>query len=140
MGIRSFFKKAGGWIKDKFHKAKNAVGKFAKAAAPVVKKAVNFIDKTPLSGIVNNFTGGAFDTAKKLINLIPDGKVKDTVSNFTNKAEEMKNKVNNELDKRQEQAKGIIDKGREAAHILGGSGSIPSAEQRARLASMPKPF
>ena len=113
MGIRSFFKKAGGWMKDKFHKAKNGVVKFAKAAAPVVKKAVNFIDKTPISNIINSFTGGAFDTAKKVINLIPDGKVKDTVNNFTNKAEELKNRAVNEIDKRQDQAREMINKGRD---------------------------
>ena len=119
MGIRSFFKKAGGWMKDKFHKVKNGVVKFAKAAAPVVKKAVNFIDKTPISNIINSFTGGAFDAAKKVINLIPDGKVKDTVNNFTNKAEELKNRAVDEIDKRQNQAREVIDKGRGIIENIG---------------------
>ena len=30
MGLKRFFKKAGAWFKDKFHKAKNVVVKFAK--------------------------------------------------------------------------------------------------------------
>ena len=30
MGLKKFFKKAGDWVKDKFHKAKNVVTKFAK--------------------------------------------------------------------------------------------------------------
>ena len=114
MGLRKFFKKAGGWIKDKFHKVKNGVVKFAKAAAPVAKKVVNFIDKTPLSGVINTATGGLFEGAKKVINMLPDGKVKEAATNFTNKAEAVKNNVNSELDKRQEQAKGLIDRGREA--------------------------
>ena len=112
MGLKRFFKKAGGWIKDKFHKAKNAVVKVAKVAAPIAKKVVNFIDKTPFSGVVNTLTGGVFDGAKKVINMLPDGAVKKKAEEYAHKAEEIKNNVNTELDKRQEQAKGLIDKGR----------------------------
>ena len=114
MGIRKFFKKVGGWVKDKFHAVKNGVTKFAQKAAPVVKKVVNFVDKTPIGAIANSFTGGMFSKAKDLINMLPEGKVKDTVSNFTNKAEQFKDKAINEIDKRQEQARGLIDKGRNA--------------------------
>ena len=128
MGIRSFFKRAGNWVKDKFHAVKNGVTKFAKAAAPIIKKGVNFIDKTPISGVINTFTGGAFDKAKKLIDLLPDGSVKDKINEYKNKAEDMRNRVVDEVDKRQNQARGLIDKGREiidkgqkAWDIVGGS-------------------
>ena len=45
MGIKKFFKKVGGWVKDKFHKATHVVGKVVGKAVPVVKKVVNFVDK-----------------------------------------------------------------------------------------------
>ncbi len=117
MGIRKFFKRIGGWFKDKFHAAKTGVQKFAKVVKdrviPVVQKGVNFIDKTPFGGIINSFTGGAFDKARRLINLIPGGKVKEKAEEYMNKAEDARNKVVNEIDKRQDQARGIIDKGRD---------------------------
>ena len=129
MGIKKFFKRVGGWFKDKFHAAKTGVQKFAKVVKdkviPVVQKGVNFIDKTPIGGIVNTFTGGAFDKARQLINLIPGGKVKEKAEEYMNKAEDVRNKVVNEIDKRQDQARGLIDKGRgvvdklnQAAHII----------------------
>ena len=111
MGIRKFLTNTSSWMRDKFHNIKNGVAKFAKVAVPVVKTAVNFIDKTPIGGIINSATGGAFSIAKNLINLIPEGRVKDTVSNFTNKAEEYKNKAVDEIDKRQQQAREFINTG-----------------------------
>ena len=113
MGIRKFFKNTGSWMKDKFHQLKNGVTKFAKVAAPVVKNAVNFIDKTPVGGVIDAFTGGMFDKAKKLVSLLPDGSVKNAASNFTNRAEELKNKAVDELNTRQEQARNLINKGRD---------------------------
>ena len=137
MGIKKFFKRVGGWFKDKFHAAKTGVQKFAKVVkekvVPVIQKGVNFIDKTPISNIVNTFTNGAFDKAKNLINLIPGGKVKDKAEEYINKAEDARNKVVNEIDKRQDQARGIIDKGRGIVDkfkqgvniVVGGKNGLP---------------
>ena len=114
MGIRNFFKRTGNWLKDKFHAVKNGVTKFAKVAVPVVKKAVNFIDKTPIGPIVNAYTGGLFERGKKLINLLPDGTVKDKANQYMNKAEQFKDKTVNEINTRQNQARDLINRGREA--------------------------
>ena len=136
MGIKKFFKRVGGWFKDKFHAAKTGVQKFAKVVkekvVPVIQKGVNFIDKTPIGGIVNTFTNGAFEKAKNLINLIPGGKVKEKAEEYVKKAEDARNKVVNEIDKRQDQARGIIDKGRDIVdrakqgmQIIGGKNGLP---------------
>lgn len=122
MGIKKWFKKVGGWFKDKFHAAKTGVQKFGKVVkekvVPVIQKGVNFIDKTPISNIINAFTGGAFDKAKNLINLIPGGKVKEKAEAYVKKAEDMRNKVTNEIDKRQDQARDYIDRAKQAANII----------------------
>ena len=118
MGIKNFFKKVGGWVKDKFHKVKNGVTKFAKVVAPVVKKGIDFIDKTPIAPIINGVTGGLFNKAKDLINILPDGSVKDKLNEYRNKAEGFKNRVVDEVDKRQNQARDIIDKGRNAIGVI----------------------
>lgn len=116
MGIKKFFKKVGGWFKDKFHAAKTGVQKFGKIVkdkvVPVIQKGVNFIDKTPIGGIVNTFTGGAFDKARRLINLIPGGKVKEKAEEYVNKAEDVRKRAVDEIDKRQDQARDVIDRGR----------------------------
>ena len=115
MGIKKWFKRTGGWFKDKFHAAKTGVQKFAKVVkenvVPAVQKGMNFIDKTPLSGVINAYTGGAFDKARRLINLIPNGNVKDKMNAYVNKGEEFKNNMNSELDKRQNQARDLMHKG-----------------------------
>ena len=118
MGIKSFFKKIGGWVKDKFHKAKNVVAKFAKPVVKVAKKVVNFVDKTPLAPIISKATGGIFDTAKKVINLIPDGDVKKNVQNFTQKAEATAGQVVNKVDNIQNKAKDLIDRGQKIAGVV----------------------
>ena len=118
MGIKSFFKKVGGWVKDKFHKAKNVVAKFAKPVVKVAKKVVNFVDKTPLAPIISKATGGIFDTAKKVINLIPDGDVKKNVQNFTQKAEATAGQVVNKVDNIQNKAKDLIDRGQKIAGVV----------------------
>ena len=125
MGIKSFFKRTGNWLKDKFHTIKNGVTKFAKVAAPVIKKGVDFIDKTPIAPIVNAYTGGLFDKAKKLIDILPDGTVKDKLNNYTDKAEEMRNRAVDEIDKRQYQARDMIDKGRNAIDVISGKAPTP---------------
>ena len=129
MGIKKFFKKAGGWIKDKFHKVKNVVTKFAKPVVKVAKKVVNFIDKTPLAPIINGFTGGLFDKGRKLLNLLPDGDVKKKAEEFTNKAEEAVKHGTDKVNEYQDKARGLIDRGRgvlgkidEARHVLGNAG------------------
>ena len=118
MGIKNFFKKVGGWVKDKFHKVKNGVTKFVKVVAPVVKKGVDFIDKTPIAPIINGVTGGLFDKAKKLINILPDGTVKDKLNEYSDKAERFKDRAVDEIDKRQNQARDLIDKGRNAIGVI----------------------
>ena len=125
MGLKRFFKKAGAWVKDKFHKAKNVVTKFAKPVVRIVKKATDFIGKTPIAPILDKFTGGLYGTAKKVIDLIPDGTVKDNVNKFTDQAKktadqaigkvgEYQNKANEVIDK----GKQWIDKGKQAAEII----------------------
>ena len=125
MGIKSFFKRTGNWLKDKFHTIKNGVTKFAKVAAPVIKKGVDFIDKTHIAPIVNAYTGGLFDKAKKLIDILPDGTVKDKLNNYTDKAEEMRNRAVDEIDKRQYQARDMIDKGRNAIDVITSKAPTP---------------
>ena len=143
MGIKKFFKKVGGWVKDKFHKAKNVVKKFAKPVVKVAKKVVNFIDKTPLAPIVNKFTGGIFDTAKKVINLIPDGEVKNNAQKFTQQAEQIKDAAVSKVEQVQGKAQGLIDKGRDlfdrgkqAAGIITGFGKKLQAMPNATKPNM----
>ena len=118
MGLKRFFKKAGSWIKDKFHKAKNVVTKFAKPVVRVVKKVTDFIGKTPLAPIINTATGGIFDTVRKVTNLIPDGAVKDNVQNFTKKAEQIRDTAANKVADMQNKANAVIDKGKQAMNII----------------------
>ncbi len=112
MGIKKFFKKIGGWVKDKFHKVKNAVAKFAKPVVKVAKKVVNFVDKTPLGPVLSKVSGGIFDGVKKVINILPDGEVKKNVQNFANKAESTAGQVVNKVDQVQNKARNIIDQGK----------------------------
>ena len=123
MGILNFFKKAGGWIKDKFHKAKNVVKKFAKPVIKVAKGVVNFIDKTPIAPILSKVSGGLFDTAKKVINLLPDGEVKKNVENFANKAESTAGRVIDKVGNLQDKAKDMIDRGKKISDVISGGGS-----------------
>ena len=88
MGIKKFFKKAGAWVKDKFHKAKNVVTKFAKPVVKIAQKVGDFIQKTPLGPILNAKTGGLFGIGKRIIDAIPTGSVKDNAQKFINKAED----------------------------------------------------
>lgn len=120
MGIRKFldntknaFSKAGKWIGDKFHKVKNGVTKFAKVAAPIVKKGVDFISKTDLAKTINEKTGGLFDTVKDLTKFIPDGKVKDNINKFTDKARHGVADVASTVGEYQGKAKDIIAKGKD---------------------------
>ena len=123
MGILNFFKKAGGWIKDKFHKAKNVVKKFAKPVIKVAKGVVNFIDKTPIAPILSKVSGGIFDTAKKVINFLPDGEVKKNVENFAHKAESTAGQVIDKVGNLQDKAKDMIDRGRKISDVISGGGS-----------------
>lgn len=118
MGLKRFFKKAGAWVKDKFHKAKNVVTKFAKPVVKVVKKVTDFIGKTPLAPIINGATGGVFNVVHGLTKLIPDGKVKDNVQNFTKKAEQIRDTAVNKVADVQGKANAVIDKGKQAMNII----------------------
>ena len=118
MGLKRFFKKAGAWVKDKFHKAKNVIHKFAKPVIKGVKKVVNFVDKTPIGGILSKVSGGIYDAAKKVINLIPDGDVKNNVQNFADKAQAATSQVIDKAVHIQDKAKEILDRGRRAAEIV----------------------
>ena len=120
MGIKKFFKGVGNWVKDKFHKAKNVVTKYAKPVVKVAKKVVNFIDKTPIAPVINSFTGGLFDKGRRLLNLLPDGKVKENAQKFTDKAEEAVKHGTNKIDEYQGRARGMVDKLNEARNIVGG--------------------
>ena len=112
MGIIKFFKKATGWVKDKFHKAKNVIGKFVSPVAKVAKKVISFVDKTPIGGILSKLTGGIYDTAKKVIGYLPDGTVKDNASKFADKAKETAGSAIGRVERIQEKAKEWIDRGR----------------------------
>ena len=118
MGIKKFFKKVGGWVKDKFHKAKNAVAKFAKPVVKVAKKVVNFVDKTPLGPVLSKVSGGIFDGVKKVINILPDGEVKNNVQNFANKAESTAGQVVNKVDQVQNKARDIVDRGKRVSDVI----------------------
>ena len=126
MGIKKFFKRAGNWIKDKFHAVKNGVTKFAKVVAPVVKKGIDFIDKTPIAPIMNAYTGGLFDKGKKLIDLLPGGTVKDKANEYINKAEQFKDRAVNEINTRQNQARDVIDRGRNAIGVITNKAPTPN--------------
>ena len=111
MGLKRFFKKAGAWIKDKFHKAKNVVTKFAKPVVRVVKKVTDFIGKTPIAPILDRVTGGIYGTIKKGIDLIPDGSVKDNVNKFTDQAKKIADNTSSKIADMQDKAKQVIDTG-----------------------------
>ena len=115
MGLKKFFKKAGAWVKDKFHKAKNVVTKFAKPVIGVVKKAVDFVGKTPLAPILNTATGGAFNVIKNVSKFIPDGAVKDNINKFTNKAEQIRDAAVNKVADVQNKVNSAVDRGRAIA-------------------------
>ena len=123
MGLKRFLKKAGAWVKDKFHKVKNVVTKFAKPVVRVVKKAVDFVGKTPLGPILNTATGGIFNIVKGVSSLIPDGAVKDNVNKFTQKAEQVRDTAVRKVDELQGKANQVIDKGKQwvdAGQKIGG--------------------
>lgn len=113
MGLKKFFKKAGGWIKDKFHKAKNVVTKFAKPVVKVVKKVTDFIGKTPIAPILDRVTGGIYGTIKKGIDLIPDGTVKDNVNKFADQAKKIADNTSSKIGDMQDKANQVIDKGKQ---------------------------
>ena len=112
MAIFKFFKKAVGWVKDKFHKAKNVIGKFVGPVVNVVKKATSWIDKTPIGPILSKATGGIYDTAKKVINFLPDGTVKDNASKFADKAKETAGSAISRVERIQEKAKDWMNRGK----------------------------
>ena len=111
MGLKRFFKKAGAWVKDKFHKAKNVVTKFAKPVVRIVKKATDFIGKTPIAPILDKVTGGLYGTAKKVIDLIPDGTVKENANKFADQAKKTADQAIGKVDEYQNKANLVIDKG-----------------------------
>ena len=118
MGLKKFFKKAGTWVKDKFHKAKNVVTKFAKPVVSIVKKATDFIGKTPIAPILDKVTGGLYGTAKKVIDLIPDGTVKDNANKFADQAKKTADQAIGKVGEYQNKANDVIDKGKQAAEII----------------------
>ena len=130
MGLKKFFKKAGGWIKDKFHKAKNVVTKFAKPVVNVVKKVTDFIDKTPIAPILNGVTGGIYNTAKKVIDLIPDGSVKENVNKFTDQAKKVADSTIGKVDEYQNKANQVIDKGKQWVNTAQKMGGLVRTQPR----------
>jgi hypothetical protein len=111
--LKRFFKKAGAWFKDKFHKAKNVVVKFAKPVVRVVKKVTDFIGKTPIAPILNKVTGGVYGLVKKGIDLIPDGAVKDNVNKFADQAKKIADNTSSKIGDMQDKANQVIDKGKQ---------------------------
>lgn len=126
MGLKRFFKKVGSWVKDKFHKVKNVVTKFAKPVVSVVKKAVDFVGKTPLAPIINTATGGAFNIVRKVADFIPDGAVKDNVQKFTNRAEQIRDRVVDKVDTAQNRINTAVDRGRQIGGVI--RQNIPSVK------------
>ena len=121
MGLKKFFKKAGDWVKDKFHKAKNVVTKFAKPVIRVAKKVTDFIGKTPIAPILNTVTGGIYNTVKKGLDLIPDGIVKDNVTKFADQAKKRADEAANKVGEIQGKINSNIDRGKQMAGLISGA-------------------
>ena len=119
MGLKRFFKKVGGWVKDKFHKVKNVVTKFAKPVINVAKKVTDFIGKTPLAPILNTVTGGIYGTVKKGLDLIPDGAVKDNVNKFADEAKARADGAIGRVDQMQHTINTNVDRGKDALNHMG---------------------
>ena len=124
MGIKSFFKKVGGWVKDKFHKVKNVVTKFAKPVVTVVKKVTDFIGKTPIAPILNKVTGGVYGLVKSGIDMIPDGKVKENVNKFAENAKVQADTAIGKVEQIQDKANQVIDKGKQWVNAGQNIGSL----------------
>lgn len=133
MGIRTFFNKtknafskAGKWIGDKFHKVKNGVVKFAKVAAPIVKKGFDLIGSTDLAKQINDKTGGAFNVVKDITKYLPDGTVKDNVNNFVHKGEEVVGKITPEVQRVQDKLRDGIERGQGVLNVIKNNfGNVP---------------
>ena len=113
MGIKKFFKKAGAWIKDKFHKAKNVVVKYGKPIVKLVKNVTDWVDKTPLKGILNNATGGLYSMGKGIVDLIPTGDVKDNANRWLDDTKKKADNISEKVGHYQDEARKVIDKGRD---------------------------
>jgi hypothetical protein len=114
MGLKKFFKKAGGWIKDKFHKAKNFVVKYGKPILQGAKKFADFIDKTPLKGVIDNATGGLWSIGKGIADvLIPDGEVKNNTNKWLDDQKRKMDEVSEKIGHYQDEARKVVDKGRD---------------------------
>ncbi|MBO5712055.1 MAG: hypothetical protein J6R47_04385, partial [Acholeplasmatales bacterium] len=87
--------------------------KFAKPVVRIVKKATDFIGKTPIAPILDKFTGGLYGTAKKVIDLIPDGTVKDNANKFADQAKKTADQAIGKVDEYQNKANQVIDKGKQ---------------------------
>jgi hypothetical protein len=118
MGIKKFFKKIGGWVKDKFHKAKNVVAKFAKPVLRVGKKIIDVVGKTPIAPVIDKLTHVAFSIAKGISNLIPDGAVKDNANKFISNAEQVRDQAVGKVADVQAKTNYWIDKGKDAINIV----------------------
>ena len=93
MGIKKWLKNAGGWVKDKFHKAKNIVQKYAKPVVQTVRNVMNGLNDSPFGGAINAATGGIFDNIRRFVNWIPVGSsVKNNVDKFANRLDNDKAK------------------------------------------------
>ena len=113
MGIKKFFKKAGAWVKDKFHKVKNVVVKYGKPVVKIVKNVTDWVDKTPLKGILNNATGGLYSMGKGIVDLIPTGDVKDNANRWLDDTKKKADNISEKVGHYQDEARRVIDKGRD---------------------------
>ena len=118
MGLKKFFKKAGAWVKDKFHKAKNVVTKFAKPVVGVVKKVTDFIGKTPIAPILDRVTGGIYGIVKKGVDLIPDGNVKNNVNKFADQAKKIADSTSSKIGDIQDKANQVINVGQKMGGLM----------------------
>ena len=121
MGLKKFFKKAGAWVKDKFHKVKNVVTKFAKPVIGVAKKVTDFIGKTPIAPILNTVTGGIYNTVKKGLDLIPDGAVKENINKFTDQAKKIADQGISKVSDVQGKINSTVDRGKQLAGLMSGA-------------------
>ena len=121
MGLKKFFKKAGEWAKDKFHKVKNAVTKFAKPVIRIAKKVTDVIGKTPIAPILNKVTGGIYGAVKTGLDMIPDGNVKKNLNTFADTAKKTIDGGIGKIDSLQSKINNTVDRGKAFAGLMSGA-------------------
>jgi hypothetical protein len=112
MGIIDFFKKAGGWVKDKFHKVVNAVGTGYKFLQPIVSKGLSLAQMVPGKiGMLAGAGRGILDAAGGVINALPSGGIKDKLSNLAQRGNDFIDKTQGKSQQLWNQVQDKIDTG-----------------------------